>query len=176
MTAIALPGLGIESGAKFSPDRRYRYVLWRTWDPSRPVMLVVMLNPSDASESEEDSDPTVDGLIRKASHLGFGGIRIVNLFAWVSSVPARLLDAVDPIGPDNDATILREVFHAKTVVCAWGSHAVIRKLLRLRVIRVLGMLQPIPLKAFIENQDGEPGHPLFLNDQSALHPWPTERT
>lgn len=172
MTAISLPCVGIDCGAEFSPCRRYRYLLWRTWDPSKPVMLVLMVNPSIADEAGDDR--TVEGLIRKASNLGFGGIRIVNLFAWISSVPARLLDVEDPIGPRNDEVIMREVARAKRVVCAWGSHPVIKKLLRLRVIKLLRELQPLPLFAFKTNDDGEPGHPLFLPDDSTLHPWPEE--
>jgi hypothetical protein len=43
-------------GATFSPDRAYRYKLWRTWDQSLPTLAFVMLNPSTADE--EQLDPT----------------------------------------------------------------------------------------------------------------------
>lgn len=30
----------IISGAEFSPDRKYRYALWRIWDQSRPLVIL----------------------------------------------------------------------------------------------------------------------------------------
>ncbi len=34
------------AGAIFSPDKRYRYRLWRMWDAEKPVLAFIMLNPS----------------------------------------------------------------------------------------------------------------------------------
>lgn len=45
-------------GATFSPDRRYRYLLWRMWSPAMPVANFVLLNPSTADETV--NDPTVE--------------------------------------------------------------------------------------------------------------------
>ena len=38
------------SGAQFSRCRRWRYLLWRRWDESKPVANFLMLNPSTADE------------------------------------------------------------------------------------------------------------------------------
>ncbi len=53
-----------EAGATLSVDNVYRYALWRTWDPpadmfepSRPIMTWVMLNPSTADHRVDD--PTI---------------------------------------------------------------------------------------------------------------------
>ena len=49
---------GVQSCAAYSrPDGVYRYVLSRTWDAAKEKPLFVMLNPSAATE--RDNDPTV---------------------------------------------------------------------------------------------------------------------
>ena len=48
-----------DNGAVFSPCGRYRYQLWRVWDPGRPLgcVMFLMLNPSTATDAEDD--PTI---------------------------------------------------------------------------------------------------------------------
>ncbi|TMF61888.1 MAG: DUF1643 domain-containing protein, partial [Chloroflexi bacterium] len=67
-------------GATFSADRRYRYRLWRRWDGARPVVAFVMLNPSTADARRDD--PTIRRCIGFAKSWGFGGVEVVNLFAY----------------------------------------------------------------------------------------------
>lgn len=172
MTAVALPGLGIESGAKFSPCRRYRYVLWRTWDPSKAVLVFLMLNPSTANE--EDDDATTKKIMRIVANQGYGGIRIVNLFAVRHRNPEILLEMADPIGPDNDRTLREEIARGRTIVCAWGNGGTgkLRALVKLRAIKVMRLLMGAETRALSVTQDGEPGHPLFLSDESVPVVWP----
>lgn len=42
------------NGAIFSDDRKYRYVLWRSWDNEKPRVMFIGLNPSTANESTDD--------------------------------------------------------------------------------------------------------------------------
>ena len=39
-----------DAGAEFSPCRKWRYLLWRRWDRTKPVANFLMLNPSTADE------------------------------------------------------------------------------------------------------------------------------
>ncbi len=68
------------NGAIFSDDDTYRYLLWRTWDESLPRLLWVLLNPSTADA--EIADPTLSACIGFSQELRYGGLEIVNLFAY----------------------------------------------------------------------------------------------
>ena len=82
--------------AILSEDRKYRYVLLRTWDEAKPAVLFIGLNPSTADE--EDDDPTILKCINYAKTWGYGKILMVNLFALRSTDPSILIHAADPVG------------------------------------------------------------------------------
>lgn len=69
----------MQRGAEFSPCRRYRYVLWRTWDPAAGSVNFIGLNPSTADEQVDD--PTIRCCIGFARDWGYGGLVMTNLFA-----------------------------------------------------------------------------------------------
>lgn len=95
------------SGAVFSDDRKYRYMLWRVFDVKRPMVHLVGLNPSKAGET--DNDQTITKEIGFAKLWGYGAIVKTNLFALVSTDPAGLRQAVeegrDPVGRACDLWI-----------------------------------------------------------------------
>jgi len=121
-----------------------------------------MCNPSTADETVEDA--TIRKCIKFSRRWGHGAITVVNVFAWRSTDPQALYEVDDPIGPDNDATILREVRSAGVVVCAWGKHAALRDRGRevLAGLRVAGVVP----KALKLNKDGSPQHPLYIRDDT----------
>ena len=114
----------IERSAVLSSCKRYRYRLVRTWDASLPVLVFVMLNPSIA-DAEQD-DPTIRKCIGFAQRLGYGGIVVVNLFAWRATDPKALyrqgfMSDYPTVGPENDRFIELSVTEPNThVVFAWG--------------------------------------------------------
>ena len=63
--------------AVFSECERYRYALTRVWGPKDLRVNFVMLNPSTATEVQ--NDPTVERCERRARTLGFGGFRVTNI-------------------------------------------------------------------------------------------------
>jgi len=147
-----------KAGAAISECGQYRYGLWRIWDASRPYCLFVMLNPSTADET--DNDPTVERCLRRARDMGYGGLHIVNLFAWRSTDPSILTGLDDPVGPDNDKEIVALAQDAGIVICAWGKDGAIlgRANVVLAMLRQAG-IQPHGLKF---NLDGSPKHPLYV--------------
>jgi hypothetical protein len=145
----------VKGGATFSHDRRYRYRLWRRWDPSLSVVAFVMLNPSTADASRDD--PTIRRCIGFAKRWGFAGIEIVNVFGFRATDPGALRRASDPIGPRNARHIRRAAEGAALVVAAWGADravatraATLPRELRRRM-RCLGV-----------TRSGAPKHPLYV--------------
>lgn len=156
-----------DSIAVYSDCSAYRYELTRVWEPSGEKVLFVMLNPSTATEMQ--NDPTVERCERRARSLGFGAFRVCNIFAWRETDPARMRRTADPVGPDNDAAIVAGCHWADRIVCAWGSHGAhlergpkVEALMRAtgRTLHTLGL-----------TRHGHPRHPLYIGYAVQPRPW-----
>jgi len=133
-----------------------------------------MLNPSTADANLDD--PTIRRCIGFARDtFKAGGMTVVNLFAYRATDPDALgLVASDSgaetlNGPGNDIAILDALNDpkVKTVVCAWGAHAVAAT----RAQKVLGFIPPrLNIVCLGVTKDGHPKHPLDLPKNS--HPRP----
>ena len=144
------------AGAEFSPCRRWRYLLWRCWDESKPVANFLMLNPSTADEFK--LDPSCTRARNYAERWGYGALIVTNIFGWRSTDPRGLLTCKDPVGRGNDTAIVQAAKEAKLVVCAWGNHGEHLK----RGESVLNLLNGVRLHALRVNGAGHPAHPLYL--------------
>lgn len=146
-------------GAIFSPCRTWRYWLWRIWDPGKPLLAWVGLNPSTADETK--NDPTVERCERRTRSDGlYGGMLMLNLFGYRSTAPKGLLEQEDPVGPSNDAALRAGVAYAAATVAAWGSHGDFRG----RSGRVLQILRESSdsLLHLGLTKSGQPRHPLYV--------------
>lgn len=146
------------STAIYSDCERYRYALTRVWDEGGKRAHFIMLNPSTATEYQ--NDPTVERCERRARALGFGAFRVTNIFAWRDTDPRAMRAAVDPVGPANDAAIREGCDWADMIIAAWGTHgahlgrgAEVEALLADtgREVHHLGL-----------TRDGHPRHPLYI--------------
>jgi len=144
------------STAEFSPCRRYRYALFRTWEKRGLSVMFVGLNPSTADETE--NDPTVRRCMGFAARWGYKGLIMANAFAYRATDPREMKAADDPVGPDNDEWLRRLAFQAGAIVIAWGVHGVHRG----RDAEVLKVLEPWPLLCLGKTKGGQPRHPLML--------------
>jgi hypothetical protein len=153
-------------GAELSACRTYRYRLWRHWDRDLFPVVWVMLNPSTADENFDD--PTIRKCVGFARQWGYGGIEVVNLYAYRATDPKQLKKAADPGGPGNYAAISR-VAAGRTVVCGWGRNAE-----RGHVWRVLQTLRDVKaeIKALKINADESPMHPLYVPYVTPLVEYP----
>ncbi len=156
-----------EAGAKFSSCRRWRYLLWRRWDPSLPVANFLMLNPSTADERV--LDPTCTRARRYVERWGYGALIVTNVFGWRATDPAGLRQTDDPVGPGNDGAILRAAAESELLVCAWGNHALLEG--RSAAVRRLLREAGVALHALRLNANGEPAHPLYLPGSLEPAPW-----
>ena len=100
-----MPVVTSASGATFSACRRWRYLLWRRWDESKPIANFLMLNPSTADEHQ--LDPSCTRARDFAERWGYGALIVTNLFAWRATDPADMKRAEDPVGRSNNQAILR---------------------------------------------------------------------
>lgn len=147
------------STAIYSDCELYRYALTRTWDDTAGKVLFVMLNPSTATEVQ--NDPTVERCERRARALGFGAFRVCNIFAYRATDPRDMRAQDDPNGPDNDATIMDAAKWADTIVCAWGTHG--EHMGRGPEMETLLRQQALPLSHLGLSKAGHPKHPLYIS-------------
>ena len=151
--------LFMDAGATFSPCKKYRYRLWRHWENAgKPMITWILLNPSTADEIV--NDPTVERCERRARQMGYGGMELVNIFAFRSTDPVIMKQQEDPIGPDNDRAIIEAAQLSGLVVCAWGTHGA--HLERGKKVAALLRHNGILLHCLTETASGHPGHPLYV--------------
>lgn len=157
------------STAVYSPCEAYRYLLTRVWNPDGEKALFVMLNPSTATEVQ--NDPTVERCERRARALGFGAFRVTNIFAFRATDPRVMRAMADPIGPGNDAAIADSAQGwADRIICAWGTHGAHlgRGAQVERLLRATGR----PLYTLGLSQGGHPKHPLYIGYDRQPELWP----
>ena len=155
------------SVAVYSDCERYRYALTRVWDEAGPRLLFIMLNPSKATERA--NDPTVERCERRARALGYGAMRVMNIFAWRETDPKRLRMAADPVGAGNDALLLEGLGWADSVLAGWGVHGAHLG----RGARVEALLRGAgaDLTCLGLSKAGHPRHPLYIAYAKAPVPW-----
>jgi hypothetical protein len=153
-----------DSGATFDETGAYRYALWRVWEPSKPRLCFVLLNPSTADA--ERNDPTIRRCLGFARTWDFGGVEVVNLYAYRATRPAALFRAADPVGPENDRYLAEAVSRAGRVVVGWGNQGA--KPERLTLARAL--LHPTAF-CFGITSAGQPRHPLYVRADTPPEPW-----
>jgi hypothetical protein len=156
------------SVAIYSDCENYRYALTRIWDEAAGKVAFVMLNPSTATEVQ--NDPTVERCERRARALGFGAFRVCNIFAWRDTNPRDMRRAVDPIGPQNDIAISEACAWADHVVCAWGTHG--EHLSRGPEVEALMRASGKPLYHLGLSKAGHPKHPLYISYATQPMLWP----
>ncbi|GAB1381245.1 DUF1643 domain-containing protein [Pararhodobacter aggregans] len=155
------------STAVYSPCESYRYTLTRTWDPAGRKVLFVMLNPSTATEVQ--NDPTVERCERRARALGFGSFRVCNIFAYRATDPKVMRAQADPVGPGNDQAIAESALWADAVVCAWGTHGA--HLNRGAAVEAVLRATGKPLSHLGLSKDGHPKHPLYIGYAHQPEAW-----
>ena len=149
------------NGAELSKDRKYRYALWRIWDDKLPLLMMIGLNPSTANESKNDN--TICKVKKIAAFNGFGGVYMMNLFAYISPRPEVLL-TVDAIG-GNDGWLQKITPLCEKVVFCWGNF----KQSKERSVDVINMFPEA--YCLYQNLNGSPKHPLYCLDETRLIPF-----
>ena len=173
VTDVDAAATTVGMGARFSPDRVYRYALWRTWDTSKPRMMVIGLNPSTADETLDD--PTIRRCLGFARRDGYGGLSMLNLYGFRSTDPHLMVELStrrvipNAVGPENDRYLAAFAATSAIIVCAWGTFGFVDD----RAAHVCAMLTTLgaTLSCFGTNREGRPRHPLYLSNLTPIIPY-----
>ncbi len=119
-----LPNLSVE--AHFSPCGRYRYLLEidaQTFETGK-TLLVIMQNPSDASEVQADkSVQFLEKLVFLSTNGYFKEVNkmfIVNQYAFIQK--SGFEGSAKKVGPENDGFIRIAVEESDLILIAWGKN------------------------------------------------------
>ena len=154
------------NGAEFSPDRRYRYRLWRCWGIG-PMLMVIGLNPSTADEATDD--PTVRRCVGYAQAWGFAGLRVLNVSGFRSTDPLPMLRSLrmadDYEYRQKNLNVVRSearitIAEGGAVLAAWGAHGA-RDGLGEMMTHWLER-DHVPVACLGLTKDKQPKHPLYL--------------
>jgi hypothetical protein len=142
----------------FSPDRRYRYTLWRNACLSGTgYCAFIGLNPSTADETTDD--PTIRRCTRFARDWGYRYLLMTNLFGFRATRPVDMFREIDPVGPENDeilAGLLNDP-ECLAIIAAWGVHGTHRDRDQW-ALRLFGS----NLGCLGTTKEGQPRHPLYV--------------
>ena len=144
----------MKGSAIFCSKKEYRYLLTRSWDESLEKVCFIMLNPSQADEKFNDN--TIRRCLGFAESWGYGGLEVVNLFAYMTPYPEVLLKAKAPVGEKNHYHLKKAIKRNSNIILAWGNLGKLRE----RLNYDLSFLQDAYCLKI--NKTGDPCHPLYL--------------
>jgi hypothetical protein len=169
------------SGAVLSDDEAHRYVLVRRFelDSSLPFLVWVMLNPSTADAKLDD--PTIRKCLGFTKRIGgYGGLIVVNLYAFRATDPKALIAAMRGqeswerfrvIGPRNDDYI-REAVEGRDVLAAWGATPVPRIAARVAEVQQLCVgARSVRCLGLSKTEPRQPRHPLMIAYETGAEPF-----
>lgn len=147
--------------AHFSEDGKHRYWLLRSWAEKPRMITIIGLNPSTADAERDDA--TIRSCCRLTRAAGFDGFIMCNLFTFITSSPAVLIENMhDANRAESNDVLKRMIANTHMAICAWGSWSFTAE----RVQEVKLMIDK--LFCFGINADGSPKHPLYLNTNTSI--------
>ena len=129
-----------------------------------------MMNPSTADHTK--NDPTILKVIRYSKKWGYGGVLVLNIYAFRSSKPENLPQELSKaVGQSNDWWI-KTIFEFAVrkdipVVCAWG----VKHQKRGCQVRALADEAGLHLMCLELALNAEPKHPRFLSEDLRPRPF-----
>jgi hypothetical protein len=173
-TSAPQPGLLVDpivaERTIFNVDRSHRFTLFRHWGDIDDFACGISMNPSGAAE--DVSDPTVDGMCRRAREFwGVGAYYQLNVMSIRGTYSGDLATAGMLNLPENDQWIRRIATKARLVVVSWGNPG--RKSGRGQVVEQIlrEVCDPAKVVCFGKNKNGSPVHPLYQRLDAPLLPY-----
>ena len=151
----------IKCEAIFNEDRTHRYLWRRVWDRGKPMVSVIMLNPSQADNIVTDTTTAlVVNNVAKCKE--FGGVDILNLYSKLTTKLKFNEESDKELNHDeNDAFIVKSVMESSKTILAWGKAADVNQRIEKRAIEVINLLEKHHDKLFVISDGIRSGlHPL----------------
>ena len=170
-----------------SDDGTHTYEIHRKWAENGKKALVIELYPTITADRCGSMDVSTMHLLNHAQELGWGEVRIVNLYSKVFSEKPKVKQLSDN---DNNLSYIEELLEEQDIkdydiVIAWGNTLVSHTGTNNSKIDLLTMMKGKGLgkqvKCIItENMDADGVHPLYLGlryskDVWKLKPYPIEK-
>ena len=140
----------------------YRFALGNTAraTPKAPPLIVICMNPSHAREDQ--SDKTINRLIRASEENGYAGWIMLNLYPERSPKPSALTPFDPTLSAANKDAITRVLarFEVAEVLGAWGN--LTKETLRLAKLDLLPMLALLGVRVYMLDSltaQDNPRHP-----------------
>lgn len=152
-----------------SEPTEYRYKLEREIDcDGRITIGFIGVNPSTADDHIDDN--TVKNWKVFAKNNSAKKMLVANVFAFRSTNVKLLSSAIDPIGEENDASLLSIIDECDVLVPCWGSRNKLQTKLRPRLDVVMEMLLESgkPVKVLGYTKTNDPRHPQGVSHKTEL--------
>jgi len=174
-----LKNLFLERNCLISANKIYRWSLSYKISKSTKEIIFIGLNPSLSDEVFLDN--TTKKIIKISKNNNYGKVKLINLFALISSKPEKLFKHKNPVGYLNNNHIYKNLKHRsedkKSDICiGWGNKGkflnrnkkIVKKIMQYDLIRNNNFdnpLGPLFIKKTIKDN---PIHPLYCSDDSIL--------
>ena len=174
-----LKNLFLERNCLISANKLYRWSLSYKISKSTKEIIFIGLNPSLSDEVFLDN--TTKKIIKISKNNNYGKVKLINLFALISSKPEKLFNHKNPVGYLNNNHIYKNLKHwSENKNCdlwlGWGNKGkflnrnkrISKKIMQYNSIRKNNFdnsLGPLLIKKTIKDN---PIHPLYCSDNSIL--------
>ena len=172
-----MKNLFLERNCLISANKIYRWSLSYKISKSKKEIIFIGLNPSLSDTVFLDN--TTKKIIKISKNNNYGKVKLINLFALISSNPARLFNHKNPVGYLNNNHIFKNLKHwSENKNCdlwlGWGNKGkflnrnkrILKKIMQYNSIRKNNFdnpLGPLLIKKTIKDN---PIHPLYCSDNS----------
>tara|TARA_Y100001968_G_C19344752_1_gene711465 strand:- start:99 stop:644 length:546 start_codon:yes stop_codon:yes gene_type:complete len=167
------------ASTSFSKCKKYRWLLHRRINRSKKEIIFIGLNPSVADKTKNDH--TLNRIKVYCKNWGYGDLKVINLFAIISTNSKLIKTFVDPIGKQNDRIINDTLnYWSNNKNCdlwiGWGAkgkfmnrnRAILNRINKFTILRNNNL--KIKSNTFIIGltKEGDPRHPLYTSKDASL--------
>ena len=131
----------IKCEAIFNDEHTHRFQWRRVWAKDKPLLAVLMLNPSQADTLITDT--TSGYVLNNVARLEeYGGVVVVNLFSQLTTKLRFRWNSDEELNePENDTYIKKAAEECSVVVLAWGKAVETNQRIADRAKHVLELLK-----------------------------------